>query len=136
MHYAKLFDNEFVGAWDLTDDNDEPTDKTVTIERVEKKVIKGPRGETGKPVLYFKGTKKGMVCNVTNARTIAGLYSNDVASWVGKRITLYQTMTSGPAGEVMGIRVRPRTPAKAEKVNGKEQTPPPADELPEPGAGG
>lgn len=115
MHYAKMFDNEFVGAWDLTDDEDRPIDKTVTIDRVEKKKVKGPRGEQTKPVLYFAGTAKGMICNVTNARTIAGMYGNDVNGWAGKRITLYQDVTDTPDGKKPCIRVRPNIPGGKER---------------------
>jgi hypothetical protein len=115
MHYAKMFDNEFVGAWDLTDDDDKPVDKTVTIERIEKRKIKGPRGEETKPVLFFNGTPKGMITNKTNARTIAGMYGADVNAWVGKRITLYQDVTSTPDGQKPCIRVRPNIPSGKER---------------------
>jgi hypothetical protein len=115
MHYAKMFDNQYVGAWDLTDDEDRPVDKTVTIEKVEKQKIKSQRGEETKPVLYFAGTPKGMIVNKTNARTIAGMYGNNVNDWIGKRVTLYQAMTSTPDGEKPCIRVRPVAPSSAKE---------------------
>jgi hypothetical protein len=113
-----MFDSEYIGAWDLTDDGDRPNDVHVTIERVEKRTLKSRRGEETKPVLWFKGAKKAMVCNKTNARTIAGMHGTDVADWTGKRITLYATTTQTAEGEVPCIRVRPTAPP-AGKGKGK-----------------
>lgn len=120
MHYAKMFDSEYIGAWDLTDDNDRPKDVTVTIDRVEKRTLKGRKGEESKPILWFRGAKKAMVCNKTNARTIAGMHGNDVSDWSGKRITLYATTTQTNDGEVACIRVRPTAPPPAKKGKGRE----------------
>ena len=121
MHYRKMFESEYVGAWDLTDDQDRPVDKNVTIEKVEKKEIKSERGAAVKPVLFFRNTKKGMVCNVTNAQRIANMHGNDVADWVGKRITLYQTTTATKDGDVPCIRVRPTPPGAEPKGKKKDR---------------
>jgi hypothetical protein len=120
MHYAKMFDSEYIGAWDLTDDDDKPKDIHVTIDKVEKRVLKSRRGEESKPVLWFRGAKKAMVCNKTNARTIANMHGNDVADWAGKRITLYSTTTQTADGEVPCIRVRPTPPAPPKATKGKK----------------
>lgn len=110
MHYQKLFDSEYLGAWNMTDDEDQPVDKSLTIDRIEKKVIKSQRGEETKPVIYFRGVPKPMICNKTNARMIAGMHGVDVAKWTGKRITLYQATTTTKDGDVPCIRVRPTAP--------------------------
>jgi len=120
VHYAKLYESEYAGAWDLTDDEDRPVDKVVTIERWEKKTIKSQRGEEVKPVLFFKGAKKAMICNKTNARTIAGMYGPDVNQWIDKRITLYKTTTATKDGDTPCIRVRPTPPKDVPASGGKK----------------
>jgi hypothetical protein len=130
MHYRKLFENEFAGAWDLTDDDDRPIDKTVTIDRIGKTELpkRHGKGTETKPVLFFKNTSKGMVCNVTNCRAIANMYGPNVADWAGKRITLYSTEVDTPDGPKMAIRVRPTPPPAAAKANKKEKDRKPGDD--------
>jgi hypothetical protein len=119
VHYQKLFDSEYVGAWDLTDDDDQAVDKVVTIEKVERKEIKSQRGTEIKPVLFFRSSKKGMICNKTNCRVIANMFGPRVEDWEGKRITLYQTTTNTKDGDVPCIRVRPTPPRDEQpKANG------------------
>lgn len=123
-----MFDKQFLYAYDLLG-----KDWTVTIERVVGGEVTGDGGQkTKKPILYFKGTKKGLVCNITNARTIAGLYGGSFKTedWVGKRITLYPTTTTRGRDTVECIRIRPMVP------KGKDAPPPapPAPENREPGS--
>lgn len=104
--FRSLFDKEFLGSWDLGE-----KDRIVVIERVEAKKIKGASGdEKRQPVVYFKGKKKGLVCNVTNAKTIAKLYGKHVEKWAGKPVALYATRTLAFGEEVDCIRVRPEAP--------------------------
>lgn len=103
--YRTMFDNEYLGSWDL-----QGRDVTVTIARVEARKLKSQRGEAHKPVLYFEGKEKGFVCNKTNGRAIAGMYGTKTEAWVGKRITLYATTTSAGGETVDCIRVRPTPP--------------------------
>lgn len=67
---------------------------TVTIagHRPSGKEDKGKDGRAiDKPILSFKGTKKELVLNKTNARTVRCLYGNDMANWTGKKVILYPT---------------------------------------------
>lgn len=113
--YRTLYDAEYVGAWDLTGPDGRPRDVTVTIARVKAGRVVGEGGRSAsKPILYFSGSDKGLICNKTNGRVIAGLYGPDVRAWVGRRITLYPTRVRGPAGdEVDAVRVRPTVPREA-----------------------
>lgn len=112
--YRSLYDKDFIGAWDLKE-----RDVTVTIT----KVIGGKLTSVGgrkskKPVIYMNGTEKGFAVNSTNGKTIATMYGKFIEEWVGKRITLYQSMTRDPNGgdaEVECIRVRPKIPAPKAK---------------------
>ena len=114
--YRSMFDREYIGSWDLPRDRD----AVVKIRDVKAAVLNNGRQSNKKPILYFDGKEKGMVCNKTNAKTVASLYGNDVAGWIGKSIALYVATTRDPSGgdDVECIRVRP-TPPKAEKDGAK-----------------
>lgn len=107
--YRSLYDKDFIGAWDLKE-----KDVTITITEVKGGELTAPGGKKSrKPVIKMKGTDKGFAVNATNGKTIAALYGNHVEAWVGKRITLYKSMTRSPQGgdDVECIRVRPQVPA-------------------------
>lgn len=110
--YRGLYDRDYIGHWDL-----EGRDVTVTISKVTpgELVAQGNR-KSKKPIVHFVGKDKGFVVNKTNGRTIASLYGPKIEDWVGKKITLFCTMTrdpSGGSGEVECIRVRPVKPPVA-----------------------
>lgn len=106
--YRSLYDKDFIGAWDLKE-----RDVTVTISKVAGGTLVGQGGRKAKkPVVYMRGTEKGFALNSTNGKTIAAMYGNHVEGWIGKRITLYKSMTRNPNGDgdVECIRVRPTIP--------------------------
>lgn len=104
--YRTMYDKEFVYAYDL-----EGKDVTLTIERVSVGELVGTSGKkTKKPVVYFRGTQKGLALCVTNGKTIATLYGNKTEDWIGKRITIYPTTTIFGGATVECIRVRPAVP--------------------------
>lgn len=111
-HYRQLYDRDYLGSWDLPENKD----VTVTISAVAGGELVGSGGKKSKkPVISFAGKDKKFVCNVTNAKAIAGMYGNQVEEWKGKRITLYVSTTRDPAtgNDIPCIRVRPRVPAAA-----------------------
>lgn len=111
--YRSLYDKDFIGAWDLKE-----RDVTVTITRVAAGSLTSVGGrKSKKPVIYMKGTEKGFAVNATNGKSIAAMYGTYVEEWVGKRITLYKSMTRSPQGDgdVECIRVRPAIPAAKAK---------------------
>jgi hypothetical protein len=88
------------------------------IDRVDMEDVDG-KGSM-KPVLYFRGGKKGLVLNVTNSKKIVQLVGSDnTDNWAGQRITLYQSETEYAGDTVACIRVRaakgtaPTAPAPA-----------------------
>jgi hypothetical protein len=108
--YRKMYDKDYVGAWDLPDNKD----TTVTITKVKGGELVGLGGrKTKKPVIFMHGTPKGLALNATNGKAIATMYGNHVEEWVGKRISLYKSTTRNPNGdgEVECVRVRPQIPA-------------------------
>ena len=114
-HWRSFTDRETLGAWDLVNREGQSIDVTLEISRViGGKVVshEKPKGER-RPFVYLRGPsgeiKKPLVCNATNAKTIASLAgSHDTAKWVGLRITLYATKTTVGREEVDCIRIRPR----------------------------
>ena len=120
--YRTMFDRDYIGHFDLLD-----RDVTVTISKVVAGQLTAMGGrKSKKPIIYFHGKEKGMICNKTNSKTIAALYGNFVEGWVGQRITLYVSTTRNPEGgdDVQCIRVRPKAPegkaSAADDEPGKE----------------
>jgi hypothetical protein len=92
----------------------EGRDAVVTIESVKGGELTAVGGKKSKkPIIGFVGKEKRMICNKTNAKTIAALYGNHVEKWVGKKIALYVSTTRDPStgGDIPCIRVRPQAPA-------------------------
>lgn len=127
-HYKALYDKEYLGSWDLPAGKD----VTVTIEKVVGAELTGGGGKKNKkPVISFVGKEKKFVCNVTNAKAIAGMYGNMVEDWAGKRITLYVTQTRDPStgGEIDCLRVRPTVTKDKPKPAAKSQEPSISDRI-------
>jgi len=87
-HWKTLFDSRFLGSWDL--DEIKNKEIAVTIEDVIKEDVFNVQ-ENDKhsvPVLKFRGAKKGMALNKTNAQRLEKLYGPDIENWKGKKIIL------------------------------------------------
>jgi hypothetical protein len=131
--FRTMFDKDYLYAFMLGG-----REVTVEIASVKAGKLTGEGGKSSKkPICHFKGKDKPLALNVTNCKTIAAMYGNDTAAWVGKRITIYPTTTDFGGKTCECIRVRQGIP----KSNGKsEPEPPPAEEPydgpPEPGADG
>src|SRR3954467_14294511 len=101
-HYKLLYPNEYIASCDLGG-----KDAKVTIEKVAVEEVIGSDGKKqAKPVVWFKGAKKRMVCCKTNAKSIAKQHGNDTDQWVGKSVTLYGTTCMACGAEVECIRIR------------------------------
>jgi hypothetical protein len=98
-------------------------DHVVVIERVTQGEYTDHDGKRVlKPDVHFRGKKKPLGLNSTNARTIAKLFgSNKTEDWLGKAITIYPTTTMAFGEEHECIRVRPRLPSKDAANDNKEE---------------
>lgn len=108
-HWKALTDNRYIGAWDLE------KDVTVTIERVEQGELEDGRSgkKTKKPLVYFKGAKRPLVLNATNAKTIVSITgSAKCCDWVGQPITLYASTTQVGGESKDCVRIRPTAPKR------------------------
>ena len=124
--FRSLYDRDYIGSFDLP----EGRDLTLTVKRVVggDLVAMGGR-KSKKPIVHFHEDVKPLICNKTNGKTIAALYTNYVQDWVGKRITLFVSVTRNPdgTGDVPCIRIRPQIP----QGKAREQEPPPFDDAKE-----
>lgn len=123
MDVRSMFDKEFLYHFDL-----QGRDVTVTIRKVVQGAVQGTDGKKQKkPVVYFDKATKALAMNITNVRTVGGMYGFTVAEWIGKRITLYATTTQMAGKTVECIRIRPTVPG-AKVADGKlEDVAPPAE---------
>ena len=115
-HIDTLFDDPYIKAGHLGGEV-----VTATIAKVEKAVIENGTGEASvKPLIYFEGVQfrrengnpRPMVCNKTNARTIAALYGEDVSAWIGKKVMLYAVEVEAFGETKPAIRVKQQVPSE------------------------
>src|SRR5690348_15471480 len=100
--YRLMYDSDYLFAFHL-----QGRECTVEIESVKGGELTGEGGRKAKkPVLRFKGKDKPFAVNKTNGKIIATLYGADASAWVGKRITIYPTMTEMNGDQIECIRVR------------------------------
>lgn len=105
-NFVTQFDSKWLRWQDLPDG-----EATATITSAEKEPVEMPPvgKEEEKFVLRFAKTKKGLICNRTNATTISTIHGTEIEDWIGKKVTLYADLGVKFRGEkVGGIRVRPK----------------------------
>jgi hypothetical protein len=103
LNGREIFESDWLGSIDLAG-----KDLTLKIVLVEKAEVFNPgtNKKSFKLAFRFENQVKGMICNRTNATTIAKMYGNEASVWAGKQITLYPT-TCRVARETQScIRVR------------------------------
>lgn len=129
--YRAYFDSSVYRVWHLN--GKERTYRITRVTRLDSEF----RGEARKqPLLRLEDSKGNAVplplaLNKTNAKTVAGLYGNKPAGWVGKTITLYPTTTDVGGRTEDCIRIRNEDPSKrARKGNGKAAPALPASPAP------
>lgn len=120
MNVNDAFPSKYLKAGDLPEEGSQP----FTIEKIEIEEI--GRDKEKKPVIYFEEDGKGLVCNKTNARTIARLIgSEEFDEWIGKTINLYRCEVDFQGEMVDSIRVKRK--ADKPKANTTDSDP---DEVP------
>ena len=97
MLISRAFPSAYIKAEDLQD-----TAHCLIMDRVKIEEV----GDDNKPVLYFRGAKKGLALNKTNANTISAAYGEETDDWAGQEVILYPTMTDFQGRQTPCIRVR------------------------------
>jgi hypothetical protein len=135
MHIRLMFPKEYLAHEDLMG-----RDVTMTISRVGSEQLRTEQGNEDKWCVYFaemearhakepKKPNKRLVLNVTCARSIAKLYGPETDAWIGKRITLYETVCMAFGKQTGCIRIRESAP---KPKNGKAPQDEPEPTPPEP----
>jgi hypothetical protein len=128
--FRSMYDSNYLYAFDL-----KGRDVTVTIKEVRAAKVMGTDGKSQKkPLVFFKEShdNRGLVLCKTNGKTIAAMYGNDTAGWVGNRVTLFPTTTEAFKQTVDCIRIRPQVPNKGKPTGEFAEAPEaPAPEAPE-----
>lgn len=101
MNIDDAFPSKYLKASDLPENGTQSaTIEKVTIEEV-------GRNKDKKPVIHFDNLDKGLVCNKTNANTIAKIAnSREFEDWTGKTIHLYRAEVEFGGEMVESIRVK------------------------------
>ena len=105
MNINDAFPSKYLKASDLPEEGSQQ----FTIERIEIEEV--GQEKTRKPVIYFEEDNKGLVCNKTNARTIAKVLGTEqFEEWAGKKINLYRAEVDFQGEMIEAIRVKLRVP--------------------------
>ena len=113
-----MFPNDYLAAVEF-----KGRDVTLTISAVSKEALQMmDGGKKNKLVLRFDKTAKKLVCNKTNADSIAQVHGAKAEKWVGQRVTLYPTRCLAFGEMVDCIRVREQAPGP-----NHEDAPPPKE---------
>jgi hypothetical protein len=106
-------------------------EKLLKIKGVTEEMAGQGADQSQKLVVWFSNSKKGLVLNRTNNRTIRGAYGDDTADWAGKIIALFPTQAEFRGRMVGALRIR-IPPKENPKITTGKPEPAPAAEKSEP----
>ena len=125
MKQHDIFTSDWLNSSDVDDDT------IVTIRDV--KLEEVGREPQSKPVMYFEGSLKPLIVNVTNWKIGAKLFGEESDNWIGRQITLYVKHDIEAFGDIVsGIRIRAAAPAQAQAAGAPNQAPLAESGLPDP----
>jgi hypothetical protein len=102
MAYDDIYGSRFLNAVDLK------APFTGTVERVDEELFTRPNEPSRRrAVIWFRGAKKGVVVNATNARMMAEAYGKPFAGWVGQRVELRTEPVVFGGKQTLGLRLYP-----------------------------
>lgn len=118
-HWKNLFENKsmLLGSHNLNEGEELVCEITsVSIEKI--------KNQSGKdeqvPVVQFSNAPP-MVLNITNTRTIAGLYGDLYDHWAGKLIQVYTTKIKAFGAMTTALRVRAVVPTNPNELGQYQQ---------------
>ncbi len=97
MNVSDMYPSSYLKASDIP-----APGRALVIARILNEQLRD--GES-KWVVYFRGEKRGLVLNKTNATAIAEKLGNDTDKWIGEGVTLTTQKVSFSGKLVDGIRV-------------------------------
>lgn len=100
MDAKTIFPSKYIKAEDLQG-------KSVTVQIANLEIEQIGKNKDERPVLYFRGKKKGLVLNKTNTNKICDILgSSETEEWFGQMIVLYPTEVEFQGSATLAIRVR------------------------------
>jgi hypothetical protein len=88
-HFKKLRNPDYLGSWDLTDENGNFKNRILTIKEVKKEMVHDGRGGQEDCVTVYFNESKPMIMNSTNLKTIhSTLGTPYIEEWQGKKIEI------------------------------------------------
>lgn len=110
-HWKKTSNPNYLGSWDLEDDNNKFQQLTLTIKSVVQEEVMDPATSKTKieTVCHFVEKYKPMILNETNKKAIAtSTKSNYIEDWVGKKIAIKVEKVKAFGDIWDALRVSPR----------------------------
>lgn len=88
-HYRKLQNTNYLGSWDLADENGNFKNRILTIKEVKKEMVHDGRGGQEDCVTVYFHESKPMIMNSTNLKNIDKSFSTPIIEdWIGKKIEI------------------------------------------------
>jgi len=88
-HFKKLRNPDYLGSWDLADENGNYRNKVVTITKVSKKMVHDGKGGQEECITVDFAECKPMIMNSTNLKTIFKVLNSPyIEDWTGSKIEL------------------------------------------------
>ena len=88
-HFKKLKNPDYLGSWDLADENGNFKDKVFTISGVKKEMVHDGRGGQDECVTVSFHESKPMIMNATNLKTISKTLDTPyIEEWIDKKIQI------------------------------------------------
>lgn len=98
MKISKIFPSKYAKAADIT----QPMRLTISSVALEPM-----QDDKQRPVIYFNGAQKGVVCNRINANVVAMLAkSDDTDAWPGTKVEIFADLVAFSGDMVRAIRFR------------------------------
>lgn len=86
-HFKKLRNPDYLGSWDLADENGNFKNRILTIKEVKKEMVHDGKGGKDDCVTVYFNECKPMIMNSTNLKTInKSLGTPYIEDWIGKKI--------------------------------------------------
>ena len=83
MNAAEMYPSNYLKASDVGD-----AKLILTIDKITTEELGQGADKEVRPVVYFQGKEKGVVCNKTNWNTLITLFGYETDDWTGKKVRL------------------------------------------------
>lgn len=88
-HFKKLRNPDYLGSWDLIDENGTVKNRSFTITGVKKEMVHDGKGGKDECVAVSLEGAKPMIMNSTNLKTTAKIMDSPfIEDWIGKKIEI------------------------------------------------